>query len=297
MRRTLFIVLPALFLGSCLPSGARPAPADILALSTVASQQLLSARFDGEIQFRADEIVLGGISEGEIKMSGVMQDAGKQLDMKLNIDSSQTDGSNKMNAEVSVIVAGQDQTFVRIDALQGGPSGLSVPLLQEWTGKWWKMPASGFGTSTSTVTTDPQFLQLQSDSVIVTDDNGYETIGGRTAHHYDVVADKQKLAAFLSHVAAGRGQEISEEAALATIEHLEMTGELWIDAQTYVLRRVEWSIVSQKQDSPMELIFSLTLTDHNAQVNIQPPAEIHDFPFEPSFVPSVLQSGSEHSAS
>jgi hypothetical protein len=285
MRYSSLIVVPAILLISCLPSATRPNPDDVLKLATAASQNLLSAHVQGELQFRAGEPVFGGIKQGKAEVEGVIQDGGRFLDMVISLASEEQDSVQaNISTDMHVIVAGQDNVFLRIDSIAGESSTFVMPA---GTGTWWKLPPTGLSATHATLTPDPKFLELQSKSVVVLDDEGYETIHGRRARHYDVAADKKKLAVFMQEVARSRGHELTEAEALLSIQHLTMNGELWIDAETYVLHKVQWSIVSDDASSPLDVRFTLTMRDHNAQVNIQEPNDAQMLPVEFSLIPTL----------
>jgi hypothetical protein len=68
---------------------------------------------------------------------------------------------------------------------------------------------------------------------------------------------------------------------------------VWIDAETFVLRRVLWD-VRKKDDQLMQIVFDISVTDHNASISIVPPStytELSNIPFttllnkQPSFLP------------
>ena len=105
-------------------------------------------------------------------------------------------------------------------------------------------------------------------------DRGVTTIDGASVRHFDVVLDSEKLLAYIEQLAAARQETIDREGMSRAIENLQATGEMWIDAETYALRRVLWTIESlQTAQGVLSGSFTAHLSEFDTAPIITPPAD------------------------
>jgi len=278
MKRLFSLTVPVFILVSC--SGAQTPPADVLQKTSLATQTLMSARFDGSAQFSRMPSPLGGLVNGSLSFQGVMRDAGKQLDFLMAVDVNPPENeAEKINATLQLIVAGEDEVYMKVDALSASAgAGPAFPLMNELQNKWWRIPSTDGANSATAVTADPEFLRIQSETVDVIKDHGYQTVNGRKSHHYDVVINKDKLAEYLHEVSKRRGQEQQITEIHASLADTDMTGEMWIDAETYHIHRINWHLVPTGGTEGTDTLFTINLYEHNKDVSIQPPQRSEPFP-------------------
>lgn len=257
-------VIPALvlLLSGCAVKSTI-APEEVLHRSTLANQAIASARFTLEAEVEQNGRTITANAEG------VIQNGGQQFEMMFEGEG--TSGDSQWSAKGDVIVAGEHEIYTKLEELTFDPPHplYSSPEFAALKGQWWLMPSeSGSTLNEPVITPDPRFLRMQTDVIEVVKDRGIVTVDGVKVHHYDTVVDKQKLSAFMNEIALqGGNQSISE-----TLPMIDITGELWIDAQSYVIRNAHWSVHSSDAANPLEANISLKVTDHNTGVTVVPPA-------------------------
>jgi len=262
-------VIPALVLLLCgCAMQSTIAPEEVLQRSTIANQAITSARFT----FDAD--IDRGMQTITVESEGIIQNGGEQF--QFTFDANGSDTESEWSAVGDVVVAGQNEIYTKLDSIEIEPPHpiFSSPSFEALIGQWWLMPSGSGATTDPSITPDPRFLRMQTDVIEVVKDRGIITMDGTKVHHYNAVVDKEKLAAFMNEITLqGGNQTISE-----TLPTIDMTGELWIDAQTYVIRKAEWSVRSSDANNPLEAAIELNVTDHNAGATVTPPAQAMPVP-------------------
>lgn len=272
MRR--LIVLPAAFLilTSCVTKSDLP-PGEVLNRSTQANRTLQSAAFDLDILLHLP--APQGTTTIDAVVSGVMQNGGTQLQFDVEAEGSSTAGTN-WNTLARFIVAGENEVYVKVEGLTVPPALASFMGGQQpdaLTGTWWLLPPADEPAGALHVTPDPRMLRMQTEVIDVTRDNGIVTIDGTPVHHYDVAVNNEKLAAFLSSL------ETDGEATDTTqLQDMNITGEIWIDAHTYILRRAQWRAENPVPGQEPLMMMSVDIHDHNAELTVSPPPDAQPFP-------------------
>lgn len=269
MNRRISVLSAFVLLSACATTSTVPAET-VLQKSTVANQALTSARFDVVADF-TDLAGTASQNDGTIRVNGVMQNGGRQLHLSFDadIDSTKTVGGvSDIRAAGEVIVAGEHEVYTNIERLDIEPADplFSSEMFRQLIGHWWKMPSgSGNNLPIESISPDPAFLKMQTDVITVTKDRGIIKMNGRSVHHYDTAIDTQKLAAFL--------QSVPNAGLPLPLLDASITGELWIDAETYVVRKAVWKANPiEGSSSTQRITLTLEVTDPDAGVTVTPPA-------------------------
>lgn len=285
MRRILLTGIPLLLLSCSRVSDVDPAL--VLERSALASQNLTSARlqFDGTASLHLEN---DSIFTTSFAGTGALQNAGS--DFALTTHASGTYGNASSDQPVtwgtlfSVISLQPGDVFLRVDSLQTDPANpmLQSSALTSMLRNWWQMPKRMTDSTEASLTADPSFLRMQAEIVTVTRDKGFDRIDGYSSHHYVVSLDQQKLLSYLKSVAEKRGDVFDAQKVEADLAQFTMNGELWIDEESYYVRKIVWTIDKQDADgnSVSGLHCTITVTDHGEDIRISPPAVSQPFPSE-----------------
>ncbi len=255
---------------------------DVLREAASVASTLTSVAFHGTVQVEQQKDM---VAQGDFNVEGRMSDAGANI--ALAIDGTLTMGGDApvvANGQFQVILAGKQNTFLRFDNLTVSPDGAFIQqaMLNTLIGTWWRLPGSGSTVTIASITPDPALIRAQSQVVTVTKDNGITTLDGADVYHFGVTVDPEKLRTYLKQLAEERQEPYDEETVEAFIEQTVMTGQLWIDANDYYLRKVEWEAIQQEDGKTVgHFTLALTFTDQNEAEAVIPPAESQEFsPFQ-----------------
>lgn len=277
MRR--LIVLPAalLVLASCATKSDIPAE-EVLRLSTQANRAVRSAAIDLSLSLNIPSAA--GVSTVDAEIAGIMQNAGTQLQFDLDAEGTSAAGT-RWSTRSSFVVAGEGEVYAKIGELTADPPLTLLPpeTIADLRGRWWLLPSASAGLPAGDVTPDPRMLRMQTEVIDVTRDRGIVTLDGQRVHHYDTALNNDKLAAFLAET-AGSGSTFDASA----LNGLSVTGELWIDAGTYVLRRARWNARGPNGEPVMKM--EATISDHDNGFTVSPPADAQPLPTD-SFLPAL----------
>jgi hypothetical protein len=266
MRHPLTISSCALLLASCALINS-PSPAEVLRKSAIANQELLSANFMLNADFDAVSEMFDGQTSGTINAEGVLQNGGRQMDVMLRGSGMKETSAERWTVDVRSIIADERNAYINVNELSISEK---LSAYEQLRGGWWKLPS--MGTSDAPVSPDPRFLRMQAEAIDVIKDNGITLLDGHSVHHYDVIVNKAKLAAFIS-----AAEEDQEELAA-----LQMSGEVWIDARTYVIRKAHWVIHSSDALRPFDINLTIDVTAHGEPVMIVPPENAQELPSIPA---------------
>ncbi|MDD5041302.1 MAG: hypothetical protein PHX87_03455 [Candidatus Peribacteraceae bacterium] len=299
MRRFILLLLAVavlggfplyLYLRTPSPTGPSKRTEEVMVLAAQKSRALQSARLTGDGRFRLEGGALP--ASGTVTVNGVLQDAGDSVQMSVTVDALATPGGNKsqtfrLQGTVDMIVAGKQELYFRIQSLSTEPddSLFQPELVALLSGRWWALPSPASGQEGAapggSMTPSPSVLRAQAQVVKVTADRGTETLDGAAVYHYDVAIDPDRLIAYLEEVAAARKETLDRSSLASTIAGVQATGEMWIDAQTYVLKKVTWQISALKTEQGiLSGTFTVELGDFDSAPTIAPPADAK--PFSPA---------------
>lgn len=299
MRRFVLLLLAVAFLGGiplylyfkkAAPSAPSRRTEEVMALAAQKSRSLQSARLNADGRF----VLEGGALpvSGTVTLSGVLQDAGDSVQMHLAVDALVSPGLDKSQTfrllgAGDMILAGKRELYFRIQSLSTEPDGslFQPELIALLSGQWWALPPPVLGQEGTvpggTMTPSPSVLRAQAEVVRVVRDRGTATIDGRTAYHYDVALAPEKLLTYLGEVAAARNETLDRASLSASLSGLQASGEMWIDAETYVLRQATWEIRAlQTERGVLNGSFTVQLGDYDSALPVTPPADAK--PFSPT---------------
>lgn len=289
-----------LFLRDTAPSLSLQEAEDVMRLAAQQSRSLQSARLNGDGSFRLEGGALP--ASGTAELQGILQNAGDSVQMSVAIDALVAPGGNRgqtfrLRGAGETIVIGKKDLYFRVQSLSTEPdqSLFQPELLVLLLDKWWMVPGDLSGQESAvpggTMTPPPTMLRAQAQVVRVLRNRGSVSLDGSAVHHFEVAVDPDKLLAYLQEVAATRNETFDRAALSRSIAGLQAQGEMWIDAQTYVLRQVTWNIREFPTEQGMfSASFTVRLSDIDSAPPVTPPADAQ--PFAPaSFFGIDAESG------
>lgn len=287
MRRTLSYGTLVLF---CLTSCVRHGPLasdEVLRRAAQQVQALNSAHVAGTVTMHSSE---ANIEKSVVLTAdGVLQNGGKQLSLGIDIKAS-TSGSDGKSvvSHVDVIVMSPSETYLRLMSFDATPKSADLTTeLDPLLGKWWRLQDPKAAAHTQDVSPDPVLLRAQSQVLAVTNDLGLTRIAGSDAYHYTIGIDPVRLEAFLKAQAAAQGKTASPSTIAALSAMLTgATGEISIDAETFFIRALTWSI-PHMGSGPVSL--ELSLDTYNAAPAVVPPESAE--PLDPRILSGLSFAG------
>ncbi len=283
--------LGLLLLASCARKSPIP-PEEVLRRAVSASGQLQSASFTVEADVQISAPGLNG--GGSLKLSGVLQDGGNATKFALDVDGSVAQGSQPLSGKATIHVASDRdrEMFFLIDSLELSSDNplFTQESLQKLLHHWWKIPQKNAGSMVP-VSPDPGLLRAQSEVVKVTKDLGVFSLDGSDAYHYGVTLDPQKMAAYLQRLSEENHRPLDRDTTLDDLGAYETKGELWIDAETFFVRKIQWTIRPRSGKSvPYALTVTAKLSDHNAAKPIEYPSNFSEWKGFASTFPTATGS-------
>lgn len=265
--------LPTIFLVTLLVACARPGDLpqeEVMERMILANQTLRSARFSGTAQFSGLPLLPLAIENGEVDFEGAIQDAGRQLEMTIDVRGSRAkDNGDSLSINADIIVLDSREVYLKIAELSLSDSAVQDPgaQLSSLLGETWWSLTPPVSSDAVPISPDPAYLRMQAETVRIVKDHGITDLSGRDVYLYDVEIDPEKFRSFLALQPSGSG------VTLDTIPWGE--GTLWIDASTFVLYRARWNIVME-QDATLRI--DVVLRNHQEPVAIEPPQQALPFP-------------------
>src|SRR3989338_9069275 len=282
MRR-LLIPIACFTLVSCVGADRKPSlsPEEVLQRTVVASRQMETARYTatGRLEWTEEG---GRTASVDLRMEGVLTDFGAQSQVMVDVDARVTDpekGDTDIDGTLELIAASDREVYLFLHALAVQPAtGMFLPdRIGQFAGKWWLLPAQGGGTpSEDALTPDPRLLQAQAQVISIEEDRGLQSVRGRDAYVYDIVLDQEKLLTYLRELAAVHGGTFDEENVRAFVTKLHASGELAVDAETFVIHRFVWEFepVSVLDRGELRARFDVQVRDHGWEMTITPPTDV-----------------------
>lgn len=270
-----FAICSVLVLAACTRGGGED-PAVVLERAASKAQQLGSAAFDATFSYETDGFVSSGSAEGRLA------DGGRRMAFAFEADVTvRSDGADQtVSLAGDVVVAGENEAYVKLSNVEGSVLFLpGIGLVPESSlGAWYAVGGSGSGTVDADVSPDPSFIAQQAKTLAVVDDRSYETVDGRNCYAYDVTVDPQKAVEFLAETASRQGKPFDRAAAETFVSSYDTRGRMLIDAETYVIRRIDWTIEpASGQEDGDRTSFSIHLHEHDLPVEISPPVDAKPF--------------------
>lgn len=255
--RTFFPLFLSLLLVACLPPKALPSD-EVLERTALASQKLTSLAFTVNMSGSFFGQLSNDRMAGHGHLKGVLHDQGNALEASVSgsLTGVMSGSDAAMTFSGRIVAFNQKEMYVRLDTFTLSPERPDVPMdsIGLMLGTWWHL--EGNGASGAVLTTpDPTFLQAQTEALSITEDHGVEKRDGRYMYHYDALLDRKKFSDLLKK--QGNVQDVD-------INELHVAGEVWIDAETFVLRHAVWHLSKiPTGDGELTSTISMTLSDHN----------------------------------
>lgn len=243
-------------------------PAIVLDRASSAAQQLQSALFDSTFSYGSDLWNASGTIDGS------MAAGGRQIALTLEGDLTRVEQGLDKTVTIAgqVIVPDEGELYLLLQRADG--SVLSLPGVglapQEMLGRWFSIRGTSASGSVE-LTPDPSLIALQTRSLVVTNDRSYEDVDGRRCFAYDVRIDRAAMLEYLESVATERGQAFDREGTKAFLDTYDAKGTIWIDADSFLIRRISWTFNGVQSD--VSASFSLHLKNHDEPVTIVPPTD------------------------
>lgn len=220
---------------------------------------------------------LGAVISGEANLEGSLHQSGEHLQLHAKVSANIQDdtGDTSLQADANVIVMGTNQTYLRInDFTSSGEKTILPPMLVTSVRNTWLDLRSDVTTSpAAAVTPDPRLLYAQAQVVRVTSELSPAMIDNRIHYHYAIELDNEKFVEYLMQLSQDRGETFSKDELAEEYQDLHAEGEIWIDAQSFHVRRLLWDIspfVSQTGTS-IQAKISANFSDFNNAAPIQAP--------------------------
>lgn len=264
------VLLSVVALAGCQGEPGLPSD-EVLRRAAEAARGVTSALFsvDGALEQKTAD----GTMDVSVNADGRLQNGGEQIDLRGRMRVAMTQGAaGAMEWDVSgnVVVIDEHEVYLRIENARVEPaSAFPVPLGPEALETWLRLPAESAAPAPD-VTPDPRFLRMQAEVVRVVKDEGIVAYGGKRAYHYDVAVDPDKLRAFLEEMESAGGGGEQSAMTQALLQSTNLRGELWIDAETFVVHRIEWD-AEPAAAGGLDGNLTVTLRDHNTAPPVVPP--------------------------
>ncbi|MFH0770995.1 MAG: hypothetical protein V1926_06540 [Candidatus Peregrinibacteria bacterium] len=281
-------------LASCAPAETGLPVPEVLSRAATASGQMQSAHFELDTSFTFTPSPSASV-EGSAHMSGVLQDGGRQVQMRIVFDTALAGSGlpEHIAGDLEIIVGSLSETYLFVHRADVTPphSLFDERAIASLLNRWWLLPVQSGGTPdgpmllpTGPLSPDPAIIRAQSQVVNVTRDRGMEMMDGRKMYHYETAVDPEKLAAFLIASRGEQGSAADDALLRQKLANVVAFGEIWIDAQTFVIRRISWNAEPFPiREGAGTLGFSMVmdLSEVNAAGPISIPSDA--MPFTPLF--------------
>jgi len=280
IKKMSVVALGVLLITACVKQnadGGELPPEEVLMKSVIAAMQTESAKFDveGNIQVNKPDSLINASAV----IKGRQDAMGKQSHFSADIHlvSNNASESLSLDTKIKITTLGPDEIYLMVDELiaDGENPLFSESLVKMFTGKWITVKSNESDMGNSTVSPDPRLLRAQAKVVRVKEELPFTSIDDNDTYHYSVSVDPEKLALYLEEVSKEQGEEFDSEMLMEMYNTLIASGEIWIDADTFNVRKIVWNIDSLiTQDGTvisgeMDVMFS----DFNNVEPILPPDE------------------------
>lgn len=262
MRRLVTItIIGVLFLSACRREGDLTS-AEVLRRATLESMTLQSA----DVTLHVDLSVrkTGLLAQGNALLQGRLGHGGQQAAFAVNAQGSlaTTGAPAVFTLAADGVLDGKD-AYLHIRSLSSEPPHPSLTGSGTLLNQWWKFAGLMGDGNAQSLTPDPRFLRAQAEVVTVTRDDGLVDVSGHDAYQYQVAIDPDRLVALLQKAAQEEGREFDEQKVRADIGRYTATGEMWIDAETFVVHALSWTVLSKDDPRTLTLTLRADLRNHN----------------------------------
>ncbi len=298
MRRFALGCTSLLLLVSCAETTVLK-PEEVLRRANAEMHNLSSARFTASVSVAGSGRMLKLNFE-----NGVFRGGGDIWTFLLREDGSGFDGKGSKSHLVANVTAINGAEYdIRPAQLSFSPLDASgSQSVRKLIGSWWRLPQQGGRAGDAVMTSDAQLMQLQSRSSRVTRDLGNVELGGARTHHYAVRLDDENVLETLRTSAERSGEVFDADKAQALLKRSQVQGEVWIDTDTFFIRRILWKITptDSSDRSAYTSRLQVDLSDRNSAPDIALPQNVQVLPssfvahLPPSF--SAMMAGDHFSS-
>lgn len=275
MKRFSALAVSAFVLAACNQS-ALPSE-EVFSRAMTAIRGFTSSDF--VLHARAEE---NGTEQWKADATGRMASGGKQLQFDIKLDM-----GPRTSFDGSVLIPAENEVYLKVAGISMGD--FAPPMPDSLSGTWWKLPAGSGALTAVPVTPDPSFLTMQMETLKITKEHGIERINQRRAYKYDVTMDEARLFTYLQTVEQDRGGEFQRQEWQSYLDSHDFTGTLWIDAESFLPDRIQWTVTSSPAANPRTgLSLDVTFANQNETISIVPPATSSPFPMTANALQNML---------
>lgn len=267
LRSVMVGLVATVLCASCTQPEPLPLPpSEVLQRSAVASNTLDSFGFTFDVDLTLFRKQIPTMT-GSIRGSGVVRKersvATGELSVLLSTNAS---GSLAVSSRIdgAFAIVPQQRPMVRIDGVSTESGG--VLLMRDVGKRWISLPLDDDPApqpSLSAQRVDQQWIGLQASALEVRQDFGIENVGGIRMYHYSVALKQEVIDSLVD----------SKENGLKSLLRNKLTGDIWIDANSFVLRRASWKLHDLSVDrGALSVHADISVFDHNyAQATVATP--------------------------
>lgn len=268
MRRVFASAAFLLLLAGCGPvKRAALQPAEVLHRSVVASNTLDSFSYAMDAEFEAAGTIDAAAMTGSLHLTGSLLRE-RTIATGIGFVNVRFAGGEKtepveLRIEGAYAMVPHQRPALRVDSIST-VSG-SVMIEHDAGQRWISLPIDDSPSPMeSAASIDQRWIALQSSAMHVVKDFGIENFGGSDVYHYQVALNMEALEAMF-------GPE--QDGALRATLQDRLKGELWIDADSFLLRRAAWNLegVPTARGNANVLVDVAVFDQNRAVAKVTPP--------------------------
>ena len=288
------ILVAALFLSACAPSGTESAE-DVIQNFKATAKDIKAADFSVDLAMKC-------VDEGDnidfnltadIKLDR-REGAERKADADLKVDGSLNAGGKNLDGSVNVKIRtlGEEFYFNLMSLEANDPSVEKYKPLLEPLEKKWQHLSSDFVPESikglqqkdaETLEKEKQIKELFVNTKLfdVTKEYGVESLNGKKVYHYGVSLNKSGLKQYIRKVAAINGQEMTDvEVEEQTVFADSITNiEMWIGTKDYYLYKGALTMEGEDamENVSSEISLTYTANSYDTELSIEAPADFEEF--------------------
>jgi len=277
MKKLLVLgICSVIFLSSC-EQVERLSVEEVMERAVKANKDRKEAQFmvDGTYVFDTDGE--HGVS-GTAKINGFYLNGGESVKGKINTNARLPidDETTLFQLESDFVLLKSSDPFIKFLRADSNPlHPLTMPMIIEpILNKWWRIPLKDVSKPETAIAPDPQLIRAQSQVIRVVSDNGFDFVNNRRAYRYEIVLDQEKLKAYLDVLALESNSNHDKEEIINLVEEMEARGELWVDAESFQISKIRWTIAPFGISEASKLALSFTIVFFENEISsIEAPSD------------------------
>lgn len=267
LKRFFILLLLSLLTQSCLPAVKLPelTAEEVLKKSAQVQQKASSVSFlvSGRLLLKENENVKWG---GDFSFNGKKDDL-EQIAFKFE-SRTEADSSEASLISADVFLAPRDEIYLHFNNLEIPQANKEVPVV-DLIGDWWYLDADEHGLIRRF--SFPGINWFLSDAVSIVKNRGKEIFGDEEIYHFDVSLDKEKLTNFIYSKNVATGSPVTREETAGLVENISANGQIWIDAKTFLVKKIVWDISVFTDEGAAEINLECNLSDYGLIAPLLPP--------------------------